>query len=237
VAAWLANSLPLAINDIVKNHVPYTAVPQAAAPRRNRGNRQLQSLQRLLHLLWLMFSKALLSMAAASTVGVDDANSCDSIISSRTTGPSGEMSWRGCGTGWAKQDHQDLHRCLRGRPQSSPPPLLEILPISSRTRNKRHDTGLAPASTTAHQPPMGDDPPNSGEATKRQRSGRDRGSPVAVGVLVVHAENDETRQTLHHLGEPLKSSRWPIGTGSDVAHTSLLARRQPAERHFKEHEG
>jgi len=47
VADRLANPPPLpAINDIVENHVPYTAVPQAAAPRRNRGDRQLHSLQR-----------------------------------------------------------------------------------------------------------------------------------------------------------------------------------------------
>jgi len=46
VAARLANPPPPAINGIVKNHVPYTAVPQAAAPRRNRGDRQLHSFQR-----------------------------------------------------------------------------------------------------------------------------------------------------------------------------------------------
>jgi len=41
------NPPPLsAINEIVRNHVPYIAVPQAAAPRRNRGDRQLHSLQR-----------------------------------------------------------------------------------------------------------------------------------------------------------------------------------------------
>jgi len=41
-----ANQPPLsAINGIVKNHVPYTAVPQEAAPRRNSGDRQLHSLQ------------------------------------------------------------------------------------------------------------------------------------------------------------------------------------------------
>jgi len=46
VAARLSNPPPLsAINGIVKNHVPYIAVPQAAAPRRNRGDRQLHSLQ------------------------------------------------------------------------------------------------------------------------------------------------------------------------------------------------
>jgi len=35
-----------AINDTVKNHVPYTAVTQAAAQRIYRGDRQLHSLQR-----------------------------------------------------------------------------------------------------------------------------------------------------------------------------------------------
>jgi len=35
-----------AINEIVRNYVPSNAVPQAAAPRRNRGDRQLHSLQR-----------------------------------------------------------------------------------------------------------------------------------------------------------------------------------------------
>jgi len=49
VADRLANPPPLsAIKDIVKNHVPYTAVPQAAAPKRNRGDRQLHSLKRKL---------------------------------------------------------------------------------------------------------------------------------------------------------------------------------------------
>jgi len=47
VADRLDNPPPLpVINDIVKNHVPYTAVPQAAAPTRNRGDRQPHSLQR-----------------------------------------------------------------------------------------------------------------------------------------------------------------------------------------------
>jgi len=35
----------LPISEIVKNHVPYTAVKQAAAPQRNRVDRQLHSLQ------------------------------------------------------------------------------------------------------------------------------------------------------------------------------------------------
>jgi len=35
-----------AIHDIVKSLVPYNAVPQAAAPRRNKRDRQLHSLQR-----------------------------------------------------------------------------------------------------------------------------------------------------------------------------------------------
>jgi len=46
VADRLANPPPLSQNEIVKNHVPYTVVPQAAAPRWNRGDRQLHSLQR-----------------------------------------------------------------------------------------------------------------------------------------------------------------------------------------------
>jgi len=47
VAARLANPPPLsAITDIVRNHVPYTALPKSAAPRRNRGDRMLHNLQR-----------------------------------------------------------------------------------------------------------------------------------------------------------------------------------------------
>jgi len=40
LADRLANPAPLsALNEIVRNHVPYTAVSQEAAPRRNRGDR------------------------------------------------------------------------------------------------------------------------------------------------------------------------------------------------------
>jgi len=46
VAGRLADPPLSAINGIVKNHVPYTAVPQAAAPRRDRGDRPLHNLKR-----------------------------------------------------------------------------------------------------------------------------------------------------------------------------------------------
>jgi len=46
VADRLARPPLSAINHIVINYVPYNAVPQAAAPRRDRGGRQLRSLQR-----------------------------------------------------------------------------------------------------------------------------------------------------------------------------------------------
>jgi len=93
----------------------------------------------------------------------------------------------GCpGGGVAPDGPRAHHRCLRGRPQSSPPPLLGLLPTASRVRNKRNGASLAPATTTAHQPSMGDDPPSSGEAERLQSSGPDRGAPVAVGLVVTH---------------------------------------------------
>jgi len=131
---------------------------------------------------------------------------------------------------------QAHHRCLRGRPQSSPSPLLELLPITSCARNRRNGTSLAPTATTAHQPYMGNDPPDSGEAEIRQSSGCDRGAPVAVGLVMAHPGIDEAGPTLHHLGEPLQRSRWPTGTGSEVAHTSVPTGRDPSGRHYKEYE-
>jgi len=103
-------------------------------------------------------------------------------------------------------------------------------------RNRRNGTGLAPTETAAHQPSMGDDRPDSGEAERRQSSGCDRGAPVAVGLVVAHPGIDEAGPTLHHLGEPLQGSRWPTGTGPEGAHTSVPAGRNPSGRHYKEHE-
>jgi len=81
---------------------------------------------------------------------------------------------------------------------------------------------------------MGDDPPDSGEAARRQSSGCDRGAPVAVGLVVAHPGIYEAGATLHHLGEPLQRSGWP--TGPEVAHSSVPAGRDPSGRHYKEHE-
>jgi len=111
----------------------------------------------------------------------------------------------------ARDGPQAHHRCLRGRP-------------------------LAPASTAAHQPPMGDDPPNSGEAARRQGASRDRGTPVAVGLVVAHPGVDEAGAALHYLGVPLQRSRLPTGTGPEVAHTSVPAGRNPGGRHYKDYE-
>jgi len=49
--------------------------------------------------------------------------------------------------------------------------------------------------TSAHHPFVGDDSRNSGKASTRQTSSRNRGSPVAAGVVVSHAANDETMVT------------------------------------------
>ena len=118
----------------------------------------------------------------------------------------------------------------------TPSPLLDVLPISSRVRNRRNGTGLAPGATAAHQPTIGDDTPDSGEAEERQSSGCDRGAPVAVGLVVAHPGIDEAGPTLHHLGVPLPRSRWPTGTGPEVVYTTLPAGRNPSGRHYKEHE-
>jgi len=90
--------------------------------------------------------------------------------------------------------------------------------------------------TAAHQATMGDDPPDLGEAERGQSSVCDRGAPVAVGLVVAHHGIDEAGPTLHHLGEHLQRSRWPTGTGPEVAHTSVPAGRNPSGRHYKEHE-
>jgi len=83
-------------------------------------------------------------------------------------------------------------------------PLLDLLSIAKGVRNKRNGAGLAPATTAAHKPSMWNDPPNLGEIEGRQSSRRDRGAPVAVGLLVAHPRPNETRPTRHHLGEFLK---------------------------------
>jgi len=57
-----------AINDIVKNHVPHTAVPQAAAPRRNRGDRQLHSLQSKIEVALSIMIESQEDASATSTV-------------------------------------------------------------------------------------------------------------------------------------------------------------------------
>jgi len=140
------------------------------------------------------------------------------------------------GVGVAPDGPQAHHRCFRGRPQSCPPPPLYLLPIASRIRNKRNGAGLAPATTAAHQHSMGDDPPNSGEPDGRQSSGRDLGAPGAVGLAVTHPGVKETGPTLNHLRQPLQRSRWPTGTGPELAHTSVPAGRNPSGRHYKEHQ-
>jgi len=78
--------------------------------------------------------------------------------------------------------------------------------------------------------PFWDDPPNTGEAEGRQSSGRDRGGPVVVGKLVNEPGIDETGTTLHHLENPPRKSRWPTGTGPEVAHPGLPAWRNPGEQ-------
>jgi len=65
------------------------------------------------------------------------------------------------GGGVATDGPQAHYRCLRGRPQTSPPPLSDLLHIASRVRNKRNSAGLAPASAYALQSSMGDDQQNS----------------------------------------------------------------------------
>jgi len=129
---------------------------------------------------------------------------------------------------------QAHNRCLRGRPQSSPPHLSDLLPIASRVRNRRNGAVMAAAKTAAHQPSMGDDSPNSGEAEGRQGPGRGRGAPVAVGMVLAPPRVNETGSTPQNLGE--KRSRWPTGNGPDVAHTSVPAGKNPSGRHNKEHE-
>jgi len=59
---------------------------------------------------------------------------------------------------------------------------------------------------------------------------------MAVGLVVAHSSIDETGSTRHHLGEPLQRSRWPTGTGTEVARTSVPAGRNPGGRHYKEDE-
>eukprot|EP00669_Euglena_mutabilis_P004215 TRINITY_DN1541_c0_g1_i2.p1 TRINITY_DN1541_c0_g1~~TRINITY_DN1541_c0_g1_i2.p1 ORF type:complete len:196 (-),score=2.85 TRINITY_DN1541_c0_g1_i2:421-1008(-) len=51
-----------------KNHVPYTAVPQAAAPRRNRGDRQLHSLQRKIEVALSLMIESQEDASATPTV-------------------------------------------------------------------------------------------------------------------------------------------------------------------------
>jgi len=125
---------------------------------------------------------------------------------------------------------------LRGRPQSTPPPLLHLLPIASRVQNKRNGAGVAQKTTAAHQPSMGDDPPNSSENEGRQTPSRHRGLPVSVGMVVAHSGIDEAGPSLHHFRKRVQRSRWPTGTSPDVAHTSLPAGRNPSGRYYKEDE-
>jgi len=54
---------------------------------------------------------------------------------------------------------------------------------------------------------------------------------VEVGLVVAHPGIDEAGLTLHHLGEHLQRSRWPTGTGPEVAYTSVPAARNPSGRH------
>lgn len=133
----------------------------------------------------------------------------------------------------APHGHQANHRYLRGRPLSSHPPALDLLPISSGIRNKRHGAGLASAPLSAHQSFMGNDSSYSEEAPTQQSLTCDRGTPVAVGVMVAHTGNDDTGPTLHRSRKPLQRSRWQTSNGTEVAHTGLLARRKPDGRHLK----
>jgi len=83
----------------------------------------------------------------------------------------------GCPGGCVAPDWpQAHHRCLRGRPQSSPSPLLDL---PEQTQWHRSGTGSNVCTST-------DDPPNSGEAERQQSSGCDSGAPVAVGLKVAH---------------------------------------------------
>jgi len=61
---------------------------------------------------------------------------------------------------------------------------------------------LVPETTSAHQPSMGDHPSNSGEAAGPQSSCRDRGAPVAFGMVSTHTVIHENGPNLHHLGRP-----------------------------------
>jgi len=83
---------------------------------------------------------------------------------------------------------------------------------------------------------MGDDTPNFGQAERRQSSSRDRGAPVAVGMVVAHPGIDEAGPGQHHVEKPLHRSRWPTGSAPEVANTCPLAGRKPDGRYFKEHE-
>jgi len=51
-----------------QNHVPYTAVPQAAAPRRNRGDRHLHSLQRKMEVALSLMTESQEDASATPTV-------------------------------------------------------------------------------------------------------------------------------------------------------------------------
>jgi len=113
----------------------------------------------------------------------------------------------GCpGGGVAPNGPHAIHRCLRGRSKSSLPPLLNLLPIASRVRNKRNGAGMALASVSAHHSSVGNV----------------RSTPVAVGLVVAHTGVPVAGSTIHLFGKSLQRSRRPTGTGSVVAQTNRL---------------
>jgi len=83
---------------------------------------------------------------------------------------------------------------------------------------------------------MWDDPPNSGQAEGRQSPGRGHGNPMAVGMVVAHYGIHVAGPTIYHLGKPLQKSRWPTGTGREVADASMPAGRKPDGRYYNEPE-
>jgi len=65
-------------------------------------------------------------------------------------------------------------------------------------------TTTTPASTSAHQPPMGNDSPNSGKHQSRRNSAGGPGPPVAVGLVFAHTGLPEAGSTIHHIRETYK---------------------------------
>jgi len=81
-----------AIKDIFKKHFPYTAVPPAAAPRRNRGDRQLHSLQRKIEVALSLMDESQEDASLAPTVlaAAMLRSAWEDIIDTRRKGYGGE---------------------------------------------------------------------------------------------------------------------------------------------------